>query len=92
MTPEIGIALLSLASSLAALAVALLKKRKPSLQAAVARGVAYAHQVTKPGESKLETAAAAVIREDIGDNGKRDWLDSTIRFEIEALLNGSKGK
>lgn len=35
-------------------------------------------------------AVAAVIREDIGDNGKHDWLDSTIQFEVEALLDGAK--
>ena len=76
--------------SLASLILSIVKRRKPSLQAAVARGVAYGEQVGKDPASKLAHAIAAVQREDMGDNGKRDWPDSTIRFEVEALL--SRGK
>lgn len=88
---ELIISALALLASVASLAISVRKYRKPSLQAAVARGVAYAEQVGKTPEEKLQHAIAAVIREDLGDNGKRDWADSTIRFEVEALLRlGSK--
>ena len=80
----------ALLASLTSLAVALLKKRKPSLAAAVARGVAYGEAMGKTPAEKLRHAVAAVQREDAAENGKRDWPDATIRFEVEALLN--KGK
>jgi hypothetical protein len=88
MIIEIALGLNTLLS-LAALIVSIHKRRKPSLAAAVARGVAYAKQVTKPGESEFEHALVSVQQEDMGDNGKRDWDDKTIRKQIEALLHHS---
>jgi hypothetical protein len=87
---ELALSIASAVLSLAALLVAILKRRKPSLQAAVIRAVGYAEQVSKKPEDRLAHAIAAVIREDLGDNGKRDWPDARIRFEVEALLNASK--
>lgn len=92
MTPEIVISIAALLASSASLAVAILKRRKPTLAAAVARGVAYAEQVGSTPEEKLRHACAAVIREDIGDNGKRDWPDHRVRQEVEALLHLSGKK
>jgi hypothetical protein len=90
MNSEIALSLGALVLSAASLAVATFKRRKPSLAAAVARGVAYGKAMGKtPGEA-LAHAVAAVQREDMGDNGKRDWPDSTIRFEVEALLHQGK--
>lgn len=85
-------AAVSLVVSVVALGVSLLKKRKPSLSAAVARGVAYGEQMGRTPEEKLRHAVAAVQREDACDNGRRDWPDSRIRFEVEALLNAGKAK
>lgn len=90
MTIELAIALLSLATATSALAVATFKRRKPSLAAAVARGVAYGNAMGKTPEEKLRHAIAAIQKEDLGDNGKRDWPDSTIRFAVEALIQNAK--
>lgn len=87
---ELVLSISSAVISAAALLVAVLKRRKPSLQAAAIRAVGYAQQVSKTPADRLGHAIAAVRREDIGDNGKRDWTDAQIRFEIEALLNSSR--
>lgn len=89
MLPEI-LAGVSVILSLASLAVAVSRKRKPSLASAVARGVAYGKAMGGDPEARLRHACAAVQKEDLGDNGKRDWPDSTIRFEVEALIETSK--
>lgn len=84
MSAEILLSALSLLASLSALAVALLKRRKPSLMAAAARGALYGKGVGGDRESQILHACHAVIREDMGDNGKRDWPDHRVRQEVEA--------
>lgn len=87
--PEIILSVVSMLASLVALAVAIHRKRKPSLAAAVSRGVAFAQAMSKDPAEKLRIACAAVQREDLAD-GKRNWPDATIRFEVEALIESSK--
>jgi hypothetical protein len=81
---DLLIPILALLASLASLGVSLYKKRKPSLAAAVQRGVLYGKAQQGTREEKIRHACFAVIREDTGDNGKRDWPDARIRQEVEA--------
>lgn len=92
MNTELLLSAAALCLAAASLAVNLLKRRKPSLAAAVQRAVAYAEQVGKTPDEKMRHACHAVIREDLGDNGKRDWPDVRIRQEVEALLSGKLSK
>lgn len=87
---ELALSIIAVLASVASLIVSIRKQRKPSLAAAVARGVAYGQQVGKTPQEKLKHAIAAVQREDMGDNGKRDWPDHRIRQEVEALLQTGK--
>ena len=77
---SIAAALLSAAS----LAVSILKRRKPTLAGAVARGVLYGKGLGGTRDEQILHACHAVIREDMGDNGKRDWPDHRIRQEVQA--------
>ena len=92
MTPELGLSIAACLLAAASLAVNLLKRRKPTLAGAVQRAVAYAEQVGKTPEEKVRHACHAVIREDLGDNGKRDWPDHRVRQEVEALLSAGRPK
>lgn len=83
MNTELALSIASALLAAASLAVSLLKRRKPSLAAAVQRAVGYAKAVGKTREEHILHACHAVIREDMGDNGKRDWPDHRIRQEVE---------
>jgi hypothetical protein len=79
--------LLSIAAALlsaASLAVSILKRRKPTLAGAVARAVLYGKGLGGTRDEQIMHACHAVIREDMGDNGKRDWPDHRIRQEVQA--------
>ena len=81
---------LSLLSSLAALVVALRKRRGLSLTEIALRSIAAAEQFGGSNEEKLRKATQAARRLDEGDNGKRDFTDAQLRIAIEAELNRSK--
>lgn len=75
LTPEV--------IGVAGLIVAISKRRKPTLHGAVLRAVPYAKSRGGTQEEMIRTACLAVIREDEGDNGKRDWPDARIRQEVQ---------
>lgn len=77
---------LSAGLSAAALAISLRKQRKPTLAGAALRAAVYARSVGGTREEQIRTACLAVIREDEGDNGKRDWPDHRVRQEVQALF------
>lgn len=83
---ELVLSIISVVSSLAALTVALLKRRKPTLAGSALRAVVYARGLPGSREDRIRHACHAVQREDAGDNGKRDWPDPRIRQEVEALF------
>lgn len=83
---ELVLSIISVVSSLTALAVALLKRRKPTLAGAALRAAVYARALPGTREDRIRHACHAVQREDAGDNGKRDWPDPRIRQEVEALF------
>lgn len=81
---------LSLLSSLAALVVALRKRRGLSLTEVALRGIAAAEQLGASNDQKMRKACQVAIRLDEGDNGKRDWTDAQIRLAVEAELKKAK--
>ena len=86
MNLELGLSVAAALLSAASLAVALLRRRKPSLAAAALRGVHYAKGLGGDRETQIRNACLAVIREDAGDNGRRDWPDQRIRQEVQGLI------
>ena len=83
---EHGLAILALIISAINSVLVIRKVKKPSLTAACLRGIAYAKSLGGTHEHQIRTACHAVIREDIGDNNKRDWPDHRIRQEVQALF------
>jgi len=79
-------AALSSLLSVAAVVIAVRKKRGLSLAEVAVRAVAYGEQMGKTPAEKLRHAVGAAQRLDAGDNGKRDWSDAQIRIAIEAEL------
>lgn len=87
---ELILPTLSLLTSVAALLVAIRKKRGLTLREIALRSIAYGEQVGKTNEEKLRHALFAGPRLDAGDNGKRDFTDAQLRIEIEALIKERK--
>lgn len=77
---------ISLLSSVAALVVALRKKKPLSLTEIALRSIAHAEQMGGSNAEKLRHAIHAGQRLDAGDNGKRDWTDAQLRIAIEAEI------
>jgi len=77
---------ISLLSSVAALVVALRKKRGLSLTEIAIRSIACAEQLGGTSDEKFRKACHAAQRLDEGDNGKRDYSDAQLRIAIEAEL------
>ena len=83
---ELSLSIAAAVLSATSLLVVVLKRRKPTLAAAAARGVLYGKGVGGTKEEQILHACHAVIREDMGDNGKRDWPDHRVRQEVQALF------
>jgi hypothetical protein len=86
METDTVFAALSSLLSVAAVVIAVRKKRGLTLAEVAVRSVAYGEQLGKTPEEKLRHAVGAAQRLDAGDNGKRDWSDAQIRIAIEAEL------
>jgi hypothetical protein len=84
MNMELYLSIAAALLSATSLLVSILKRRKPTLAAAAARGALYGKGVGGTQEEQILHACHAVIREDMGDNGKRDWPDIRIRQEVQA--------
>lgn len=90
METDTVFAALSSLLSVAAVVIAVRKKRGLTLAEVAVRSVAYGEQMGKTSEEKLRHAVGAAQRLDAGDNGKRDWSDAQLRIAIEAELNRGK--
>lgn len=86
METDTVFAALSSLLSVAAVVIAVRKKRGLTLAEVAVRSVAYGEQMGGTSEEKLRHALGAARRLDEGDNGKRDWSDAQIRIAIEAEL------
>ena len=90
METDTVFAALSSLLSVAAVVIAVRKKRGLTLAEVAVRSVAYGEQMGKTAEEKLRHAVGAAQRLDAGDNGKRDGSDAQLRIAIEAELNRGK--